>query len=318
MLVALMTAGGLVGLLVGGELIVRGAVATALRLGLSPLLIGMTIVALGTSAPEVVTSVEAALAGVPDLAVGNVVGSNIANVLLVVGLCALVRPMLVANASFRRDALATFIGTLAGMAVLFLGVVERWMGTALIVLLLAYLGYAYYQERHGKESAAARQMAEEAAAEAGGKQTGLLLGLLFTVMGLALIIVSAHLLVKGAVEIARFAGLSEAIIGATIVAVGTSLPEMVTSVVAALRGQSGVALGNVMGSNLFNIMGVLGATAVTQPFPAPPTILELDIWVMLAATLALWFLAARRPVVGRLEGGLLLLCYAGYLAILLK
>jgi len=317
MLVALMTLGGLIGLLVGGELIVRGAVATALRLGLSPLLIGMTIVALGTSAPEVVTSVEAALAGAPALAVGNVVGSNIANILLVVGLCALVRPMLVANAAFRRDALATVIGTLIGMGALFLGFIDRWMGIVLLCVLFAYLAFAYFQERHGKESTTARQMAEEAKESAGGKSYGLAVGLLITLIGLVLIIAGAHLLVRGAIEIARFAGLSEAVIGATVVAIGTSLPEMVTSAVAALRGQSGVALGNVMGSNLFNILGVLGATAVTVPFHVPPEVLEIDVWVMLAATLILWFLAARRPVVGRIEGAVLFVCYGGYLALLL-
>ncbi len=358
MLTALMTLGGLVGLLIGGEMIVRGAVATALRLGLSPLLIGLTIVAFGTSAPEVVTSVQAALAGAPALAVGNVVGSNIANVLLVVGLCALVRPMVVARVEFRRDAWAMTIGTLIGIGVLFLGYfyfIDRFVGIALVALLVSYLVFAYFYERRAKKKAikkrqeaaqsAAAEKSEatrastrgeaptqssddvatsaekeaEEIAEAGlaGKQPRLSLSLLNTFVGLALILVGAHLLVVGAVDIARYFGLTEATIGATIVAIGTSLPEMVTSIVAAFRGQSGVAIGNVLGSNLFNILGVLGATAIALPFAVPGEVITIDIWVMLAATLTLLFLTTRRPIIRRPVGALLFCCYIGYLALLL-
>ncbi len=351
MLTALMTLGGLVGLLIGGELIVRGAVATALRLGLSPLLVGLTIVAFGTSAPEIVTSVQAALAGAPSLAVGNVVGSNIANVLLVVGLCALVRPMVVATVEFRRDAWAMTFGTLVGIGVLFLGYfhfIDRWVGIALVALLAGYLAFAYFYERRAKKTAAKnrRKAAESAIAEksadgassaapagnpvavAAGNigtaeselaaaQPKLGISLLHTFIGLALILIGAHLLVEGAVEIARYYGLTEATIGATIVAIGTSLPEMVTSIVAAFRGQSGVAIGNVLGSNLFNILGVLGATAIAVPFAVPGEVITIDIWVMLAATLALLFLTTMQPIIRRPVGGLLFCCYIGYITVLL-
>ncbi|MEO1192221.1 MAG: calcium/sodium antiporter [Pseudomonadota bacterium] len=317
MILALLTLGGLAGLLVGGELIVRGAVATALRLGLSPLLVGLTIVALGTSAPEIVTSVQAALAGAPSLAVGNILGSNIANVLLVLGLCALVRPLLIANAGFRRDAWAVVGATALGTAVLAIGFVDRAVGIALLAILLGYLGYAYWSEKHGKSSATAQQMIEESTSEGDEKRPGIWRALAMTLGGLIGILVGAHLLVEGAVGIARLAGLSEATIGATIVAIGTSLPEMVASVMAALRGQSGVAIGNIMGSNLFNILGVLAATAIAVPFAVPPEVLNIDIWVMLLATLVLWFIATRRPVMTRIEGGVLFLCYLGYLFLLL-
>ncbi|GAB5469267.1 MAG: calcium/sodium antiporter [Rhodospirillales bacterium] len=317
MLLTIMTVGGLIGLLVGGDLIVRGAVATALRLGLSPLLVGLTIVALGTSAPEAVTSVEAALAGAPALAVGNIIGSNIANVLLAIGLCALVRPMLIANASFRRDAWAVVGATLIGTALLFIGFVDRAMGILLLTGLVGYLVFAYCNERYGKKSALAQSLAEEGAAGADKPTPSLWRSLAITFLGLAAILIGAHFLVEGAVGVARILGLSEATIGATIVAIGTSLPEIVTSVAAALRGQSGVAIGNVIGSNLFNILGVLGATAIAVPFSVPAEVLSIDIWIMMGATVILWFIALQRPLVTRIEGGILFLCYCGYLALLL-
>ncbi len=315
MLLMLLTLGGLCGLLIGGELVVRGAVSTATCLGLSPLLIGLTIVAFGTSIPEIVTSIEAALADVPALAVGNIVGSNIANILLVLGLCALTRPMLMHRAGFRRDAYAVCGATLIGTVLLLIGFIDRPMGVVLLVLLIGYLLFAYNQERRSKRKSSVLAMAESEAQEAGEK-SNIWLSLLITLAGLVLIIGGAHMLVDGAVGIARYAGLSEAVIGATIVAIGTSLPEIVTSMVAALRGQSGVAIGNVMGSNLFNIMGVLGTTALAAPFAVPPEVLTLDIWVMLAATLALWFLSTQRKI-ARLDGGVLLACYVAFLGLLL-
>ncbi len=314
MLLTLLTLGGLLGLLVGGELVVRGAVATATRLGLSPLLIGLTIVAFGTSAPEVVTSVEAALAGAPALAVGNIVGSNIANILLVIGLCALARPMIVLRTGFRRDAYAVAAGTLIGTGVLFLGFVDRTIGVALLALMVGYLLFAYLHERHCN-----RKARENGDAERPERCSlpNIWISLLITVIGLVMIIGGAHMLVEGAVGIARKFGMSEAVIGATIVAIGTSLPEIVTSLVAALRGQSGVAIGNVMGSNLFNIMGVLGTTAIATPFAVPPEVLQTDIWVMLGATLLLWFLTTQRHMITRTEGLILLACYGGFLGLLL-
>ncbi len=320
MLLALLTLGGLIGLLIGGELVVRGAVATATRLGLSPLIIGLTIVAFGTSAPEIVTSVQAAIAGAPALAIGNIVGSNIANVFLVLGLCAVVRPMLVHRAGFRRDALAVVIATAVGTALLFIGYLDRATGIVLLVLLVGYLFYAYKQERRkGRDSAAAAAAAAAAQGVEEEKEepSNIWIDLLITVGGLVLIVGGAHMLVQGAVGIARFAGLSEATIGATVVAIGTSLPEIVTSMMAALRGQSGVAIGNVMGSNLFNIVGVLGITALAIPFEVPPEVLTLDIWVMAAATLALWFLSTQRTRITRVEGGILLACYGAFIAALL-
>ncbi|MEQ8653995.1 MAG: calcium/sodium antiporter [Kiloniellales bacterium] len=316
MVLTLLTLGGLVGLLIGGELVVRGAVATATRLGISPLIIGLTVVAFGTSAPEIVTSVQAAIAGAPALAIGNIVGSNIANVFLVLGLCAVVRPMIVHRAGFRRDALAVVIATVVGTVLLFIGYLDRATGVILVVLLIGYLVFAYRQERR-KGRAAAAEAAKNGEREEEPITSNIGLDLLITLGGLVLIIGGAHMLVQGAVGIARFAGLSEATIGATVVAVGTSLPEIVTSMMAALRGQSGVAIGNVMGSNLFNIVGVLGITALAIPFEVPPEVLTLDIWVMAAATLALWFLSTQRNRISRVEGGILLACYVAFIGALL-
>lgn len=316
MVLTLLTLGGLVGLLIGGELVVRGAVATATRLGISPLIIGLTIVAFGTSAPEIVTSVQAAIAGAPALAIGNIVGSNIANVFLVLGLCAVVRPMIVHRTGFRRDALAVVIATIVGTVLLFIGYLDRATGVILVILLIGYLVFAYKQERR-KGRAAAAEAAKNGELEEEPITSNIWLNLLITLGGLFLIIGGAHMLVQGAVGIARLAGLSEATIGATVVAVGTSLPEIVTSMMAALRGQSGVAIGNVMGSNLFNIVGVLGITALAIPFEVPPEVLTLDIWVMAAATLALWFLSTQRNRISRIEGGILLACYVAFIGALL-
>jgi cation:H+ antiporter len=304
---------GLAALVLGGELLVRGAVAAARRFGVSPLLIGLTLVGFGTSAPELVTSLRAALDGVPGIAVGNVVGSNIANILLIVGAAALVRPIAVNPKAIRRDWTTMMLATLAGLgALLGLGGVDRITGAVFVLALVVFVVWTYRQERGDGQPSADLHAAE--ADSAGGKSTGLPVALAMAAGGLALVLLGAGWLVDGAVDIARAVGLSDAVIGLTVVAIGTSLPELTTALVAAARGHGDVALGNVIGSNVANVFGILGLTGLVLPIPLPADMTLLDLGLMLAAALVLLPVALTGHRIGRMEGGAFLAVYAGYIA----
>ncbi|MWD27721.1 calcium/sodium antiporter [Aquicoccus sp. SCR17] len=306
MTTTLLLLGGFVLLILGGEFLVRGAARSATILGLSPLLIGLTLVGFGTSTPELFTSVQAALRGSPGIAVGNVVGSNICNILLILGVAALIRPVAAAASSFRRDGAVVALVTLACLGVLLSGQIGRWTGAACVALLLGYIVMAYRSDRRSPA-------ATEPVAEAQGTMS-LGAALLIAAGGLALVVVGAHLLVTGAMALASGLGVSDTLIGLTIVAVGTSLPELITSVMAAIRRQDEIAFGNVLGSNIYNILGILGVTALVEPIAVPPEIMQVDGWVMLAATAALILFAITGQRINRAEGGVLLTGYAAYLA----
>ncbi len=313
-MIIVLIVGGFVLLVLGGELLVRGAVSLARRLGVSPLVIGLTLVGFGTSTPELVTSLQAALAGAPGLVVGNVVGSNIANTLLILGVAAVIAPVTATAAAFRRDGSVMVVATLLCLWVVLLGDVGRLAGAGFVVLLVAYLAGTYAIERRAADAAAALHAAEaETARPAPG---GPLLALASLLAGLVLVVLGARLLVTGAVDLAMRLGVSETVVGLTIVAVGTSLPELVTSATAALRGQSDVAFGNVVGSNIYNILGILGLTALVEPVAVPREIAALDIWVMLAATAVLLVVTLTGWRVNRLEGGILLGAYGLYIGFL--
>lgn len=307
-------AAGLVLLLLGGEFLVRGAVAVARRLDVSPLLIGLTLVGFGTSTPELVASLEAALAGAPGIALGNIVGSNIANVLLILGLAALVAPMATDARAFRRDG-PVLLGASALLILACLGgTLGRWPGLAFLALLAAYTAATYVSERRRPTPATALHGAEaELVAPAGWP---LWRGLAVALAGLAGVLIGASLLVDGAIALAHRIGVPDTLIGLTLVAVGTSLPELATSLVAAARRQGAVAFGNIVGSNIFNILGIAGVTAVVRPLPVPPELLGRDLWVMLAATLVFAAFAMTGHRVARWEGALLLAGYGGYMAAL--
>ncbi len=297
----LLIAVGLVGLFLGGETLVRGSLGLAQRLGLSPMLIGLTVVGFGTSMPELLVSVDAALRGAPAIAIGNVVGSNIANILLIVGVAAVVWPIRPDGPPPRRDLLAMLAAAVVLLPVFAWGMVTRPMGAALMAGLALYL-WAAFRDPDGKVAAVVGFVPPPV--------TGALLRVGF---GLVALVVGARLLVDGSISLARAAGLSEAFIGVSIVAVGTSLPELATSLVAALRRQSAIAIGNVVGSNIFNVLGILGATALIAPVPVAERFLGFDWPVMLVASLVLAGLVAFRPAIGRPAGVLLLLAYAAYL-----
>lgn len=304
-------AAGLVLLAVGAEVLIRGATEIARRFGLSELLIGLTLVGFGTSTPELVSSVQAALKGSPGIAVGNVVGSNIANVLLILGVSALIAPITVEPKAFRRDGATVLLATLVAIAAAMTIGFTRLTGGVFLFCLAAYILSAYLSERKSSHPEAERHAAAGAAAAHGPKSV--ILDLVLAAVGLALLIFGARLLVNSSISIATTLGVSETIIGLTIVAVGTSLPELVTSVLAAARGKSALALGNVVGSNIYNILGILGATALVKPLSAAPQIVAFDNWVMLAATLAMIAFARSSGRITRLEGGVLLLGYVVYI-----
>ncbi|MFD3190757.1 calcium/sodium antiporter [Sedimentitalea sp. HM32M-2] len=302
---------GFAGLVVGGDLLVRGAVVLARRLGISPMVIGLTLVGFGTSMPELVTSLQAALAGSPGIAVGNVVGSNTANILLIMGMAALIAPMAVQRAAFQRDGLFLVLATAACLAVVLSGSIGRAAGMALIAGLGVYMGLTLYLDR----ASTVRQQGaglDLAAPEPGGSAVWRALGQFLA--GLILTIVAARLLVAGAISLAAGLGVSEAVIGVSIVAVGTSMPELITSVVAARQRQADIAFGNVLGSNIFNILGILGVTAAVHPLTVPAQILALDIWVMTGATALLVAFAWSGWRISRGEGAAMLALYGLYLA----
>jgi cation:H+ antiporter len=292
----LFVAAGLVLLFAGGESLVRGASALAARLGLSPALIGLTVVGFGTSLPELLVSVQAALRGAPDIAMGNVVGSNTANILLIAGVAALLSPIAARTLSMGRDTLWMLAAAVAVLIPAWLGLVSWPLGLALVAGLALYLTLAIRNAENTDET-----------------PPGLspVLTTVTLVLGLAALVGGAHFLVTGSVGLARAFGLSEAFIGLTIVAVGTSLPELATTVVAALRRQSAIAIGNVVGSNIFNVLGILGATALIAPVPVAARFLSFDVPVMIAASVLL-VVSLRAQRLGRVWGVGLLAAYAAY------
>ncbi len=309
---------GLVLLVAGAELLVRGASRLAARLGISPLVIGLTVVAFGTSTPELAVSVQAGLAGQADIAVGNIVGSNIFNVLFILGLAALIVPLVVAQQLVRIE-----VPLMIGVSVLFLvmaldGRISGFDGMLLFAGIVAYTVFTVRQSR--KESAAvqaeyAREYGDGQSAERGR----LPLQIALIVAGLVLLVLGAHWLVGGAVAIARHFGVSELIIGLTIVAAGTSLPEVATSIVAALRGERDIAVGNVVGSNIFNILAIAGIASMVTPggLEVAPALIRFDIPVMIAVALACLPIFASGHLIARWEGALFLGYYAAYVLYLI-
>ena len=302
---------GLVLLIAGGDTLVRGATTAARSLGVSPLLIGLTLVGMGTSAPELVTSLTAVLAGSPGIAMGNVVGSNTANILLILGLAALISPIAVDRKAFRRDGWMLMLATAICVAVVVAGTIDYRWGLAMLAGLAVYLLWAWMGERRHRDREAREydHLTEDAPDARGGVWSSLGLA----VIGIALTIGGARLLVDNAIIVAADLGVSDTVIGLTVVAIGTSLPELVTSAVAAFRRHSDVALGNVIGSNIYNVLGILGSTALVAPIRVPPEIIRLDIWVMVAATaLVVLFVRTGMRIVRR-EGLALLVAYGGYI-----
>jgi cation:H+ antiporter len=311
-LASLLTLAGLLVLYGGAEFLVRGSSALALRLGLSPLLVGLTVVAFGTSSPELAVSVRASLGGQGDIALGNVVGSNIANVALILGVCALVRPLRVDAQVVRWDAPIMF--SCSGLLAFLLvdGVLSRPEGA---LLFAGIVGYTVLTVRLARREPSGL-VQEEFAGGLPAAPRSVWAEALLVALGLGLLALGGRLLVSGAVTMARGLALSEAFIGLTVVAVGTSLPELATSLVAAVRGEADLAVGNVVGSNIFNVLCVAGLASLINPVAAV-AVTRLDLWVMIGVAAAVLPVVWTGFRVSRAEGALLALGYCAYVGWLL-
>ena len=316
-MVYLMVAVGLTLLLVGGDILVRGAVSLAEVLKLPHLVIGLSVVAFGTSAPELVVSLNAAIGGTPHLAIGNVVGSNIANVLLVLGLPAIIYPIACEATAVRRDGMVMMAVTAGFILLCWSGQILLWHGVIMVALLIGYLYWSYVSARRSNITIDKDELTEGLDGVDARPQDWRLAAA-FIVGGSAGLVIGAELLVDGAIVIAKNFGVSDAVIGLTLVALGTSLPELATSLVAAMRRHGEVAIGNVVGSNLFNILAVMGITAMVTPIPVPAQFIKTDLWVMMAAAVALAPFALRCKPIGRLPGLIFFLAYLVYILVLFR
>ncbi|MDE0703933.1 MAG: calcium/sodium antiporter [Rhodospirillaceae bacterium] len=302
-------AAGLALLCLGGEWLVRGAVSLADRLGVSPLIIGLSVVAAGTSAPEMFVSLVSVLENRPAIAVGNVVGSNIANILLVLGAAALIWPVAVRPTVFRWDGPVLIAATAVFCALASTGEIGRIFGALMVLGLLAYLVQSYRLDR--KDTQVRREIEDEVAELGGDRPPGRIAFLL--VLGLVGVVGGAELLVHGAAGIAADAGVSETVIGVTLVAIGTSLPELATAIAAARHRHTELALGNVIGSCIFNVLAIVGIVSFVRPLAVPDEVLAFDLWVMGGVTLGFLALVRATPRPGRTIGTIMLLCYAAYI-----
>ena len=310
---------GLIALVAGAQVLIRGASKLALSFGISPLVVGLTVVAFGTSAPELAVSVRSAWSGQVDIALGNVVGSNIFNVLFILGLSALIAPLVVAPQLIRQEVPIMLGASLLLFALALDASIGRLEGALLFGLLIAYTVFLIRQSRRESRATQDEYAQEFAAPDATtwDRHWGMQVALI--AVGLALLVVGAHWLVDAAVTFARVLGLSEVVIGLTIVAAGTSLPEVATSVVATLRGERDIAVGNVIGSNAFNILGVLGVSSLVAPnaLPVGQAMLSFDLPVMIAVAVACLPIFFTGHLISRWEGALFLSYYVAYTAYLL-
>ena len=300
--------GGFFLLLGGAEIMMRGAVGLSERFSVSKLVIGMTVVAFGTSAPELLISLNAALAGSPGLALGNVVGSNIANILLILGAAGLIMPIVSQDGDLRQEGLVLLIGTSAFIALAWRGTIDLFGALVLLILFAAFIYYSFWREKSGDG-----HFAEEVS-EFEAVPHSLWLAITLLIAGFSGLFFGSEMLIDGGIKIAKVFGVTEAVIGLTIVAFGTSLPELAASVVAAFRKHTDLALGNVVGSNIFNIVGIMGVVGATVPLKVPDRVLYFDMWAMgLATLLLLVYLIGGRPRIGRVEAALFLSVYAAYI-----
>ncbi|MEJ8472656.1 calcium/sodium antiporter [Roseibium algae] len=315
-------AGGLVVLIIAGDILVRGSVGVAQRLGIPNLVIGLTIVAFGTSAPELVISLKAATEGAGGIAIGNVVGSNIANVLLVLGMPAMIAATPCGEDGATKNAIFMFAVSIIFVILCFFSPLGLISSLILLALLAVFLGdSALSALKHRKEKKASDFAAAKIAEEEGnegledveGVPDAMAVAGVYIVLGLIGLPLGAHFTIEGATSVAQDWGVSDAVIALTVIALGTSLPELATTVMAAVRQHGAVAIGNVIGSNIFNLVAIMGITTAVVPVDVPAEILKFDIWVMLACAMLLLGLAARRVCLGRVSGFVLFSSYCLYI-----
>ncbi len=301
--------GGFVYLLMGGDLLVRGALGLARESRVPPMVVGLTIVAMGTSAPELMVSSFSALSGYPELAIGNVVGSNIANVLLVIGVPVLIQPIVCNQDNLIKQTSLMIMVSVLLLVLCLIGTIGFWSGVLLVFILACFL-VATTRGMSVMPGVGEADEELERALGMPGTTTNISLFIVLGVIGLPL---GADLVVEGAVGLAASWGVSEAVIGLSVIAVATSLPELSTTVMAAFHRSSDVAIGNVVGSNLFNILAILGITSMLVPIRVDPSFFRYDLWIMLGSAVLLWMFVLARGTIGRLWGVAFLAAYAGYL-----
>ena len=300
---------GLIILTLSADYLVRGAQNIALRLNIFPLVIGLTIVALGTSLPELIVSIRSAILEVPGLAVGNIVGSNIANIMLIIGVGSIISPIPSINKGFIRDCLIMVGATIIFTIMALFQLITAAMGLSLIVLLFIFLCSAYIEARKSGNGAINIIDVEELDQK---DITSLGTSTIWTILGLIGVAIGAELLVDGGTSVAENMGVSKEVIGLTMIAIGTSLPELATVIAAAVRRQSELIIGNVLGSNIFNLLGVIGCTAMIRELPISQEILRLDIWIMLGVSILLPVFMYSKNQISRWEGGILIISYIFY------
>lgn len=299
--------GGLIVLIIGGEFLVRAAVAMANKLGVPTLIIGLTIVSFGTSAPEMVISIQAVLDGLPDISIGNIVGSNVANILLVLGITALVFPIAVDAKVMKRDAPLMMFATVLFAAFMFTGEISRIHSVVFLGMMVIYTIYLFRSVKSGGDTDLLEELEEETDVEMPTwKAVGAML------VGLVMLAVGSDVMVAGASEMARAFGVTEAMIGLTIVALGTSAPELVTCVVAAYRKHSDIAIGNIVGSNLFNIAVIGGTASMVKPIAVNPMFLTYDVWLLILVTLVLVSFMLVGKKINRVQGAIFTIGYIAY------
>ncbi len=301
----LMIIAGLVMLVLGGDFLVRGSVAVAQKLKVSPIMIGLTLLGFGTSTPELVTSIRAALLDSPGIAAGNVVGSNVANILLVLGAAALISQLNSEKRKYVRDSIVMLVASGMFIGAGFFGQVNRPIGAIFILSLLAYIVYTYRAER------AAHSVEEEPSEDAPTKP--MIAYIALTAVGIGMTIVAADLIVRGCITVAENLGISETVIGLTVVAIGTSLPELAATISASLKKHNELAIGNIIGSNIYNLLFILGATGIVTPMNIPQDILSSDVWIMLGASVLLAAFTLTGRVMGRATGLAFLILYVIYI-----
>ncbi|WP_292293916.1 calcium/sodium antiporter [Marivita sp.] len=306
---------GLVILLLAGDALVKGAVNLSLRVGIPALIVSLTVVAFGTSAPELLISIKAAIENVPGIALGNVVGSNTANVLLVLGIPALLAVMHTSECNTRKSYVIMLGASVLFIALAFRGVFDPIAGMILLVVLAVILGDSVREALVHRRAGIAAAVEEEP--EGADPEMPWWKIILYLVLGLVGLPLGADLLVDSSVELATIFGVSDTVIGLTLVALGTSLPELATTVMAALRRQADVALGNVIGSNMFNLLAIIGVASLIAPIPVDPAFLRFDLWVMLGASLLIFPLVFLGRDLTRIWGVVLSALYLGYIALVI-
>ncbi len=314
---AVMVVAGIALLGFGADLLVRGAVTLAQAFKVSAAVIGLTIVSMGTSLPELTVSVAAALRGSPDLTMGNVVGSNIFNIGIVLGVSALIFPMRVHSSAVKLEWPFLFVASFLLLLLARDGMIDRLEGGFFVIAVALFTVYAVIIGREAvglEEKKDLQEQVSDLTLANGARSVGIAVGLV--AVGIVVLLAGGEILVRGAISLARTLGMTERLIGLTVVAAGTGAPEVATSIVAARKGQSEIALGNVIGSNIFNILGILGAAALITPLAIAPAILSSDLWWMLGITLVLMPMMWTKRVVSRLQGGLLMLIYGTYVTLL--